>query len=336
MRNVPFSRSDVTGKFAGSVLVGQRIALSATVEAPPALILPGRSWSVPGPIFRDYIATASEGVLHTDVDLASASTTFYWSDATPAGTERNVSVSVPLLTGVSISRSTKFKVFEPESEFSVAVGTIGRFPSFDPAQPAPYTFFGPTAPGSFAIVFTGRVVTPQAFAAVDIGKWYVTQLVTTHRSIRANVAHAVIPNAEGDADIPAGGILEADANSYPGTLDTRVEMNGSRFNADSLQYQTHDNPTQPLLGDIDRSSADDQFETWLMYVPPGADSKAIPLKKIETSWGAAMYRVNTPKAWDWDLNHAKYIIGGASVDVSGNNHPVWTLNVKDLTTWILS
>ncbi len=49
---------------------------------------------------------------------------------------------------------------------------------------------------------------------------------------------------------------------------------------------------------MDSVDAQDSFGTWLMYLPPGGDSRYVPIRKIKWFWyGASSRSTTAPYAW---------------------------------------
>ena len=318
---IMFRGQDVTARRSPDVLIGEKIDPTLEIGAPPGWLPPadGYTWSIPGPTFKDYIATTELGKvidLGPD-DVKHQSVAFYWSDATTTGVERMVYVATTI-NGVIYQRYTRFKVYEPVSEFSVDVGVtrMGRSLPNIPHQ----TFGLQPPPGSQnpgGMRFTGDVALDPVFGAVA-GQWYVTQLITSHM-------YGLI-----------GGMLHVRRhNGEPRLLDS-----GVRYKSDTdgrYVFATGSGPQvipdTPYVG-LERAGLtwaqrDDVFDTYLMFVPPGADSRPVPLRKTAVSWGGAVYRNPNPTdpnfsdVWLQDFNHPWY----QSNDMSGTEvwqHPEWT------------
>ncbi|MGH7180129.1 MAG: hypothetical protein ACREJC_22315, partial [Tepidisphaeraceae bacterium] len=308
-----FRGQDVTARNAPNALIGEKIDPSVLVTAPAAW-LPGPnsySWSIPGPTFKDYIATTSEGrkIDLQAADLSGSAVRFYWSDASESGVDRIVYVAATI-HGVVYQRFTRFRVFEPSAELSVLIGKTGRGRN---TVNGPHVKFllgqGPNSePDDGGITYTARVIVEAPFLP---GEWYLTQLITSWNTALVN-----------------GQEYRRRFNGEQNLLDSGVAYNNQAFQTGLERRKIIDSPGNDLISGMSWVQRDDVFHTFLMFVPFGADSRPVPLQTVTVSWGGAVYKNSNPVLpnfgddWLEDPAHPFY----ESTDMNGQattEFPVW-------------
>ena len=111
------------------------------------------------------------------------------------------------------------------------------------------------------------------------GGWNLVQLVVPNRT---QTFHGV------SQGLPVNGQGPMLDNSYPYDPGPFDPDNGSpgTYPADGNSYFNGDSPETPILWpDVTHSMADDHFQVWLMYRPPGQDGTFVPIKKLVWNWG---------------------------------------------------
>jgi hypothetical protein len=102
-------------------------------------------------------------------------------------------------------------------------------------------------------------------------------------------------------------------------------------NSTGLVRETSDSPMTNLEGwgsIYQRMTCEDHFKMYIMFEPPGTNSKWVPLKVLEWNWQwAATKNINT---WSLDSGASANVINGG-VGVATFSHPEWDANIEPFT-----
>ena len=143
-----------------NVVVGQKIALTASYTPPAGLSVKSQTWTVQGTVqgkvIANYVQTSGTSTITAYTPPAQPSTTFYWIDGGTnlAGVNNTVTYSIILSDNSGpFTATATFSVFRPIFSFSSTTGTVVLCPSNCPAPQAPELVFGSVA----SRVSTGRL-----------------------------------------------------------------------------------------------------------------------------------------------------------------------------------
>ncbi|MGD0061450.1 MAG: hypothetical protein ABSD58_18735, partial [Verrucomicrobiia bacterium] len=277
---------DVTGTSGNQIIVGQQVNLQATVDT-PGIATSNFSWSVSGYAISNYIIASdfSSAQVLPLVQTNNPSVSFYWV----SGGQQNVTCSVLLNNGSMVTSSAGFAVQRPQQTVSVALLQPTVDDNFyDPLQPAPaYLHLGDPG-GTYGITFT-RGGSSNLYGGSN--NWSQV-IVSTLRLFKLNNATCLQFNATNSLD---------QKNPYDSNPDT-----------------TWDAPGVPLLTDYTEVVASNNFCMWLVYMPPGTNSIAVPSVAVSWNWSGDAVQ----SSGVWSMNGA----GLASVTADGptNGFPAWT------------
>jgi hypothetical protein len=281
-------------------LVGQMADVVASVVGPPVLTN-GASyeWSLPGNVLRtiDEPSSASTRAVVgvTTIDDAHPGVTgavgyhrpelaWFWVSTTssvPTVPDTDVvSVSISGIAGATYTASTTFNVYTPDSSVTVGQGAPGIFywPSglqlqgwwvgMEPVAPPPWN----------GVTWTATVPTPTGFTA---GRFQFVQKINSWRYEKFS----------------DGSQYQANYQGY-WVLDTRDPYGGATWITGPVSGSTGDSPGNGLNDpDIRVSGANDSFQTYLMFMPPGANSQWVPLKMEAWSYYIEVQRATASAAW---------------------------------------
>lgn len=243
-------------------------------------------------------------------DLASVSCTTHL--AVPAG-------ALPA-AGFDVTVTRNCKSQRPDSvTLGVWIGTTTPLPAG-----GPYDYVrlqDAVLPGGVLVepgmVFECSVTTPEDFmnAFGGWGEWNWTQLVIPGRKRKRDGIWTEI-----------GMTYPPPTHSIYGLqcLDTVYPYNHPRtFYANGVKDWESDTPGQPLEADdplVTAWDVLDSFDCWLMYLPPGDGSVAVPLKKVDWYW--EFDATKSSGAWTVSGTAAQWSPGADYPP-----HPEWTFAV---------
>ncbi len=260
---------DVSGSFAGSVMVGQKVDLEVGFSGPlPYGLSDVHSlWSISGNPIQELILSEEKG--WTTVPFSadnSLSANFYWITGSISGKPNGVSVAVRIASEVF----STFCVIDAVMPDAQADGSISR-PLFSPPDDGSYGYG--TFPGSLktAYAISSSVTAPG-------GVYRFNQKI--------NFAYAFAY----EGNTPA---------TFSNVLDTRVWYNSTAGLADGKTGNVFGGD-EPGLPKIPPKSAHAYyhagFTDTLMYMPSGSDSIWVPL--LSNTWGTFFDGKKTgPNAW---------------------------------------
>lgn len=288
-------------------LVGQYVDLDAQVAAPAGFVAdPVFQWDVPGDTLVDYVVdttagTATTTALNSHTGLGSHRVKFFWVSASVPGPDQRQVTAHAVINATDYNSSTTFNVYSPVATTKVQHASLGFGDG-----PADRTTIG-LQQGKVAdprgvlvgALFKAVLNTPQP-AGKNVFKQGIFHFLQTDKIKR--VGHNFV-QAPGDvaprnytitSKWPSEITLDT---SYPYHLavkdpDPFDAQNG--WLTDANEHWTVDTPrggAQPGQGGID-FSVDDSFSMHVMYKPPGAKSRWVPLKVYNYSFKAAVTYAN--------------------------------------------
>jgi hypothetical protein len=278
---------DITGTSGNSIIVGQQVNLTATVDT-PGIATSNFTWSVSGSTVSNYIIASGSSSAQAPplTQTNGASVAFYWV----SGGQQNVSCSVLLNNGSVATSQASFAVQRPQQQIT----TANLQPSVDsdysdPEQPAPaYLHLGNRA-GTPGITFT-RGGSDTLYG----GSNYWSQvIVSTTLFFKLDNATCLQFSATNSLD---------QQNPY-----------------DSDQSATEDSPGVALLTNYVEVVSSNNFCMWLMYVPPGTNSIPVPSRALNWNWSGDAIFTNS----SWEMRSGAGV-ASASSDSQTNGFPTWT------------
>ncbi len=292
----------ITGNMA-KVLPGQKVNLKLDPNSLPAGIqVTDYNWTVTGGKFKDYTADNTTAV-HTSLvasDFTGTNLQFYWSqpgmqtvtlrcnmNGAPATITTQINVVDP---GSSLTRTSLKSVEQPEAG-EIKLGAFGVA----------------------GITFEASVnSTASSFGSE--GLWQLVQIV--------NSKFYAIQNDGTRLEVRGYGNDMLDT-FYPYPLNsptgrTNRTPTGRTNNAE-------DSPRALYKSLYKEFGINDQFTTYLMFLPPGTNTKWVPIRRLNWNWQWKANRVSDDSTVDWSLSEKN-----ASADSNGSlwhTHPEWTGNI---------
>jgi hypothetical protein len=283
------------------VLPGQRMILR--VEATrPNVTLANFKWTIQGKTFANYAADETSGKLTPlyPADLDDQKVVYYWADA-----DDNREIQCELTAnGQRIVARERMNVKKPEWSFTTKLGRVAIYPIG--------TIFGlcPTPTTTQGIDFTAEVKVPYGF---EEGRWNYVQLVEPGRQRTLADGRVEYDNFEGqwvlDTTYPYEPRPYAPTPGYPGSWPT------------STTHTEGDSPRFLLDPTSQNARADDYFQMFVMFLPPGDETRYVPLAKVDWHWGGQVTNASS----GWRLTGANQRASSASAT---SDHPTWTGNVQ--------
>lgn len=271
------------------VLPGQKVSVQLQLPALPAGVsISGFYWSASGVVFKDYQADNKTAHLITWVDRSSSSTEFYWADTG----QKSVSVSYIVSDGTNswtCESSMIVQVVKPISLLAAVKRNVVLSATGNGAKiEAPGTGFT-----AYVASVADRFETEGQFQLVQRVQDGGLYTKTNDQVMQGNHYQEWVL----DTFYPAAG------PALTGHVMTFADPPETPFQSDAKKHETHDH-----------------FEMYLMFKPPGIDTKWVPLKVIPWEWS-----FNATKAGGvWTLNS-----GDSSVPATGvvtSQHPRWDAN----------
>jgi len=285
-----------------SVVVGQQIALSASVSLPACMNFSSQSWSnPPGTAIGGYVNSAGTGPPDTTggqvaalppnstSDPLSLGYTFYWvQPANPLNMTFQYimsggfgSVSSPIATAsFNVGGPTAPSVSSSRGMWQIQTSTSG-----------PQLFFGFPI-GTPGITFTGKATSPSGNA----GTYEWAQLVTTN-------------------------IHKLTSGSTTTTCSTGTGLDNRFPVSTGLSYS--DSPATLLQPNYNEETWSLGFTTYFMWRPGLTNDIPIPLGQVTwTAFGDAVQSGGT-----WNVQSGS--ISGSDPFQAGSAYPVWTTSVSN-------
>jgi hypothetical protein len=282
-------------------LPGQWIHLKVHVGTlPVGVYFNNFEWTLPEKVFKDYTASQTNGTL-TQMsvgDKQGVSCSFYFADSGTKSIQVNFQVN-----GVAQTLNTTITVEKPSSDLTANIGATALNIG------AGLIALLPANGTSYGIDYSGTVTMPTGWPQ---GKWNWVQIVTPSRALTKDDGSEKVYSLNGEqvldttfpyAPLPLG--------SHPG--------NAGSYQTNTTN-QAHDMPDNGLAGSKLVSINAEAFQTYVMFLPPGAASRYVPLRKLAWEWSGAASKLDEV----WSLVNADQS-SGTSVETS--HHPEWAKNV---------
>ena len=268
-------------------LIGQHVG--ATVST-GGLTANSYNWSIGGgEPFKNWTASQTQGHFTALGAETNSTLGFYFKKPEPVA-PAIVSCATHLVVpsgslpvaGLNATPSRECTVTHPDFTMEVRMGDVHMFGTSPNGLGLKLGgLSNSTYNGEVGIVYNSTVTTPPEFTASGIGGWNFVQLITPGRhEVIYGIAEGMIKN----------GLLCLD-NWYPYAPASAVTQ---PFPANGNHFEGVDAPQNSLVSNPDQDDSvdfKDEFGVWLMYIPPGADSCYVPLRKIWWFWhGAANYQ----------------------------------------------
>jgi hypothetical protein len=273
----------------GKALPGQKINLKLdTSTLPQGTTVTDHKWSVTGGKFKDYTASKAkdEKTSLEQADFDQEVLHFYWSQPGSQTVTLNCKIN-----GAATTVRTQINVVEPTSSITAGVGIV--------------VLNGDTVEltGSRSgIVFQGRVDSLAATFGAE-GEWNYVQLINNKEYAIHNNGTRYQSNHFGQL------VLDTD---YPYDAGGATGQNTETDDAPITQF-----------GDWCKGAGTvEDFKMYLMFKPPGTNTKWVPLKVLDWYWKYDATKTNGV----WSLDPSKDA-GATSPGTSTHFHPEWDANV---------
>lgn len=235
---------------------------------------------------------------------------FHFYCAYPGAATVNCTVTIKFFEQqppMTVTGKTDVGIVEPASVFTKKQGAaqVVLPPRETPPRMAAYA--GGVENSLRGCDWFGSVKTPQTFDPMlaGLGNWHFVQIVTTSRFTWQG--GNAIPNPQNGTGLDGSYPY---APAYPGWI------------CDGTMRNTGDSPWMELADTLSKVSAQDSFETYQMYLPPGGDVQWVPVKHLSWSWTAIAIRPPSGHWVDYTSNVDAGIITVAEVDLYPP-HPEW-------------
>ena len=216
---------------------------------------------------------------------------------------------------MNVTAELNVQVDKPSSTIGVYIGQPQGLD--DPANPNEISLWGATYEGrTWGTLWAGTVLTPPIYndSGYDYGGWNYTQIVTPSRSRTFNGM---------SQNWSLNGLTGLD-----GTFGYAPYW-PSLFDADGTEQVDGDAPEQGFAAGATFYSVSDSFVTYILYLPPGTDSKVIAVKDWDWYWhGWATW--NSPVANVWNVNGDP---GQWQFDQDFPLQPIWTVLITPSDSW---
>lgn len=312
-------------KNSKSFLIGQQVTGTVLTGG---LTASGFNWSVDaGSPFSDYrVVWSSQTPNTTSATFTPLGTqtqpavTFHFKQASAGGVDANVSTPVNLAVpagalpaaGLTATLTQQCHVDPPTKTIDVHIGTVQLLPN--PANPQYMGLVGAITPegSNTGIYWRGTVTTPSQYGSG--GGWNVTQLINPTRTRCVN------------------GVTQKTANSGVLALDSQFGYAGDFYTDNTVTPQgSQDFPrTEYFVANSSLYTANDSFNDYMMYLPNGAGSCYVPLRRFDWFWAGRAQPGGSTGVWQLSNNNQGWSFGAEYPD-----HPQWSSNADlGLNTWV--
>ena len=306
---------------ANQALTGQQITASLSIPAPFTLQAV-RTWSAPGDTFKTYNPTlaSNQFVALAGTDFSQPTLSFYDKKKESVAVSCSAKVLMPNGTIVTVTaKAPKIQFQKPTlTRWDIATGFVQLYQEDQNGQQ--YWGLGPD-PAVVPSEDYGEqwknvtITVPSPFAG---GQGCFAQLITPDRNqytfADPNTAVA-IGNDNGVQGLD--GIFPYDHNA-PWTVPAAGKDGDSPA---ILALRVASNTS------IAKTTANDSFKTWVMYMPPAVGSQGtvwIPLKSYTWNWSATVSWMNN----QWTLTSGTPANAAANPNYTSSDetkHPTWNL-----------
>jgi hypothetical protein len=295
------SLTDATRK----VLPGQKMNLKVNIQ-PTLLTATEWEWTLPGVVFKDYVANQNTGTLtalSATADLKGQDNVhFYWADT---GDARAVKCRVKI-AGQWFDATDHLDVKKPTCTLTTTHGSAKLNAAND--HIGFYADAGQTA----GISYTASVQVPAGFAD---GEWNFVQVLSD--GLERTLANGTVERSNHyhiwtlDNTYP---YEPAPYTSHPGTAGS--------YPTGTSSHTESDTPSTPLSpATLQSKGTHDYFHTYVMFLPPGTEARYVPLKVVNWDWGGTA--INGAGGWAVTAGSLTQSVSGATETAV---HPTWTAN----------
>jgi len=298
-----------------SVIVGEKISLEGLVQ-PSGLAISSVQWTIQNAneVIKDWEITLSPSHLGYQAHIVPLTTMnqpvveFYWINGSFDGRLREVKYKVTL-NGTDYEGKTIFKVHRPTIQISVANNQVYlNDPSY--TRPGKWVNYGLGNFGGPPHGVEARVAiqVPTGFSPQPDGVWYEKDVVNGVLWVQlGNFNRSLKKESDGKC-------YEFKSGDY--FLDEYLPyIGGNYFN---------DSPAELLDGNAWLEISNEEYKTWLMWLPSGDDSIPIPMEIIVWSWSASTMK---DASGTWMLNSSAY---PAPSYVDTTVFPEWIWSKQDV------
>jgi len=297
-----------------NVLPGQRMNLKLEVT-PDNVSATDWYWDPGGTMFKDYTANQTQGVLTemTPLGFTGPTIQYYWAD--PAILRY---VTCQVYIGSHLFQSTEtFHVLKPTCTLTITQGTTG----LNVAGNTVGLYSAGDNPG---MTYTATVGMPVGMGGQ--GGWNFVQLVNDGLARTLGDGTGQVGNHYHqwvlDTTYPYDPLPAA---AYPGT----AAGTAGSYPTGADPHTTDDTPIAELTpATLQKEGTHDFFHTYVMFLPPGDDSRYVPLRVVDWDWGF----IATNGASGWSLL-ASWTTQSVSPSTETTTHPQWTANWKPFA-WV--
>ena len=177
------------------------------------------------------------------------------------------------------------------------------------------------------IQWSASVTEPTGFAE---GQWNMVQLSTL------NVEQSYSDQSPDDVSDYYGEEVLDTAVPYPGYLvgtppNTNDSTAPTSWPTGNGIIRSYDNPVWVLIPAVSKSALSWSYRTFLMFLPPGPNSRYVPLRFFSWSFTATVASSDNQQTWSRS-NFSPIADAGnlASSEIAG--HPTWTANLIPIAT----
>ncbi|WP_172683375.1 Ig-like domain-containing protein [Verrucomicrobium spinosum] len=281
------------------VLPGQRMNLKVDVsDLPNAPSVNNFHWAVTGGKFKDYTADGSQGVrtMLQQSEYEQQDIHYYWSQT---GVQKVQLICD--LNGQQHVFKTPITVVDPGSTLSAPIGTTQ-------ITGGGYTIVLQGI--SSGIAFNGKVKSIATEFGTE-GEWTYVQTLNEKRTdtARNGTAFTLLKNKFWGETV----------------LDTTFPYPNSIY-ATGESRSSHDTPSTVFGLNHQLTTVEDlhDFKVYIIFKPPGENSKWVPLRKVDWSWNWKVTDKIDGGGWKFDYKNE-----ASSESTPTHTHPEWTKNWKD-------
>ncbi|RYG39571.1 hypothetical protein EON81_00275 [bacterium] len=351
-------------------LIGQKVEAALTIPSSVASSSVSKNWSaIGGNAFHDWVASDGEAPNPTPIIAGQEDFSCYFRKPLPAlisvGAHLDFPAFVAPTGGIDLQMAVPVEVVRPpvtsficrmRPDFvsppaSYAFGGLNyNYTSngvgiyyHNLSETSPYTFLGffglpcpsPNPVGAYPLsvgirwdgymkTWTGST-SSNPWPSGSQGGWHFVQTVVCDRTR----VHLTM-----NEKLEANGVKMLDT-SYPYepesySTNTPDEVVG-QWPADGSSHSAGDAPSTPLTSVTSSTkTGHETFECYMMYIPPGNESRYVPMVKVDWFWSGEALRdemgqwikppQNTDAQWDFSTYYPA--------------HPKWSFNVRDHKDWI--
>jgi len=300
--------------WAKRFLIGQMCRATVTTILVPS----SYEWHVTGGApFSDYVPGETSGI-YTPVGTETDSVlVFRFARQASATVACSLNLIVPAgakpAGGLAITLFRPCVVDVPTYTYRKKTGVV-EFVGTPPTKFRPYgatdtSVDDPTDSGTAGSIWAAKVVYPAGYTngPHELG-WNYTQLITTFRSrVNNGVVENVSMNGQTVLDTTFG---------YSDDFPTGTE------------HVYGDSPDEGLASVLSSVSVNDNFKTYIMFIPLGTGSRYVPLQYWTWYWKAEARQDAGTGTWSF---MAGSNVAGSADGGSFPSHPVWTNNISNRT-----